>query len=66
MTPKEALEWVTGKCSSVNYVPEEPRESWEARIAMVDAMRTQQAYWVLKAEQDFELPHSPTVHNKGE
>ena len=49
MEIKEATEWLNGKRSMINLIPQEPLETWEVRIAQADAAMTQQAYWIAKA-----------------
>jgi len=49
MSREEAIEWINGKRSMTNIIPQEPLETWGVRIAQADAAMTQQAYWVLKA-----------------
>lgn len=48
----EAQEWLRGERSSVNYVPKEPLETWQERIATTDLAMIQQAYWVAKASME--------------
>lgn len=52
MSLEEAQEWLAGKRSMVNIVPEFPNETWHERIAAADAAMTQQAYWVVKAHSE--------------
>ena len=49
MDYEEAVEWLQGKRSMVNIVPQHPFETWQSRILEADAYATQQAYWVVKA-----------------
>jgi len=49
MNHTEALEWLKGKRSMVNTVPQDPFETWQVRIAEADAAMTQQAYWIARA-----------------
>jgi hypothetical protein len=48
MTLEEAIEWLNGKRSMTNMIPQEPFETWLIRIAQADAAMTEQAYWVAK------------------
>jgi hypothetical protein len=48
----EAKEWLAGKCSMTNIIPQEPLETWEIRICQADAAMTQQAYWIVKAHSE--------------
>jgi len=52
MDLEEAQEWLTGKRSMVNSVPQFPIETWQERIAAADAQMMQMAYWVAKAHSD--------------
>lgn len=52
MTKQEAQEWLAGKCSMINIVPQHPFETWQSRIAEADAAMIQQAYWIAKAHAD--------------
>ncbi len=56
MTYEEALEWLQGKRSSLNYIPEGPFETWQVRVAQADAAMMEQAYWVLKAHKEQLVP----------
>lgn len=49
MDIEEAREWLTGKRSMTNVIPQDPFETWLVRIAQADAAMTEQAYWVAKA-----------------
>jgi len=55
MNYKEAIEWLKGKRSMTNTIPQNPFETWEVRIAEADAAMMQQAYWIVKAEQELVL-----------
>jgi hypothetical protein len=46
MDSKEALAWLDGERSSCNYMPFDPQETFEVRIAQCDAAMIQQAYWI--------------------
>lgn len=48
----EAQEWLTGKRSMVNSVPQYPIETYQERVAAADAAMTQMAYWVAKAHSE--------------
>ena len=48
----EAIEWLQGKRSMCNQIPQDPFETWQARIAEADAWKTQQAYWVVKHHRE--------------
>ena len=48
MTRKEAREWLDGTRSTTNYIPQDPFETWQVRIAQADAAMMEQAYWVLR------------------
>lgn len=50
----EAVEWLNGKRSMTNLIPQDPFETWQVRIAEADAAMTQQAYWIVKAHEDCE------------
>lgn len=52
MNYKEAKAWVSGECSTVNTILQDPIETWGVRIAQADAAMIQQAYWVLKAHKE--------------
>ncbi len=49
MDQDEAREWIEGKRSMANMIPQDPYETWELRFTQADAAKTQQAYYVLKA-----------------
>lgn len=55
MTKTEAIEWVTGKRSMQNIVPQDPFDTWQVRVAKADAATTEQAYWAIRAYEEF--PH---------
>jgi len=55
MKYEEALEWLKGNRSMTNSIPQEPFETWEVRIAQADAAMIQQAYWIVKAEQELTI-----------
>ena len=52
MTKDEALEWLAGRRSMTNIVPQHPLETWHVRIAEADAAMIPQAYWVAKAHAE--------------
>jgi len=52
MDLKEAIEWLQGKRSMTNMIPQEPYETWAVRIAQADAAKSQQAYWIVKAHNE--------------
>ena len=52
MDYEEAMEWLQGKRSMVNIVPQHPFETWQERILSADAAATQQAYWIVKAHHE--------------
>jgi len=52
MNYKEALEWLNGKRSMTNIIPQDPFETWLVRIAEADAAMIQQAYWIVKAHNE--------------
>jgi len=54
MDLKEALEWLNGTRSMTNMIPQDPHETWQVRIAEADAAMVKQAYWIIKAHEDFE------------
>lgn len=54
MNYDEAVEWLQGKRSMTNIIPQEPFETWQLRIAQADAAMTQQAYYIVKAHNEFE------------
>jgi len=63
MDYKEALEWIAGKRSMTNIIPQHPFETWEVRIAEADAAMTQQAYWVVRAYREFnDGPEDSDIH----
>jgi len=55
MNYTEAIEWLKGKRSMTNLIPQHPIETWEVRIAEADAAKAQEAYWIVKAEQELML-----------
>lgn len=48
----EAKEWLEGKRSYTNLIPQDPFETWQARIAQADAALTEQAYWIVRANRE--------------
>lgn len=48
----EALEWLAGKRSMTNIIPQDPLETWQVRICQADAAMTEQAYLVVKAHNE--------------
>jgi hypothetical protein len=52
MTEQEAIAWLKGERSSLNYTQPEPMETYHMRIAATDAAMMSQAYTVLKAIKD--------------
>uniref|UniRef100_A0A6H1ZX93 Uncharacterized protein n=1 Tax=viral metagenome TaxID=1070528 RepID=A0A6H1ZX93_9ZZZZ len=51
----EALEWLDGKRSMTNIIPQDPFETWQVRISEADAAMMQQAYWFVKAHEEFKV-----------
>lgn len=65
MNYKEAIEWLKGERSMTNIIPSDPHETWQLRIAQADAAMAQQAYYIVKAHQEFDqavIAHSTTPH----
>ena len=52
MNLEEAIEWLKGKRSMTNRIPQDPFETWQVRVAEADAAMTQQAYWITKAHKE--------------
>ena len=52
MKLEEAIEWLKGNRSTVNFILQNPIETWEVRIAAADASMIQQAYYILKAHKE--------------
>jgi hypothetical protein len=52
MDIKEARAWINGERSTINFMPQDPFDTWNVRIAQADAALTQQAYWIVKAHED--------------
>lgn len=48
----DAIEWLLGKRSWTNVIPQEPVETWHVRTTQADAASTQQAYWIVKAHHE--------------
>ena len=48
MTYEEAVEWMEGKRSMTNIIPQHPLETWQVRVAQADAAMMEQAYWFTK------------------
>ncbi|MFQ5632879.1 MAG: hypothetical protein ACE5I1_29270 [bacterium] len=40
----EAIEWLKGKRSMCNLIPQIPLETWDVRIAQADTAKAQEAY----------------------
>lgn len=57
MTKEEAIEWIEGRFSSVNVVPQEPFETWEYRIEQMDTLKIQQAYYILQYYKELKNEH---------
>lgn len=49
MKKDEALEWLKGNRSMINVIPQHPLGTWDLRIAEIDAVMIQQAYFITKA-----------------
>lgn len=49
MSREEALEWLRGNYSTINYIPQDPFETWSVRVAQADAAMAQRAYYIIKA-----------------
>jgi hypothetical protein len=45
----EAEEWLRGKGSMTNLIPQDPINTWIIRIAQADAAMTEKSYWILRA-----------------
>ena len=54
MEKNEAIAWLSGKADAVNFVPKDPIETWEVRIAQANAAKIQAAYYVAKAHKESE------------
>ena len=52
MKLSEAREWLEGKCSMTNMIPQHPFETWLVRIEEADAAKIQQAYWIVRAHSE--------------
>lgn len=52
MNYEEAIAWLKGERSMTNIIPQHPFETWLVRIQEADAACTQQAYWIVKAQQE--------------
>lgn len=52
MNYEDAQEWLQGKRSWANTVPQDPFETWTQRIAEADAKAAEQAYWVVRAHRE--------------
>jgi hypothetical protein len=52
MDINEAHEWLAGKRSLVNFIPQHPIETLQERIASADCAMTQMAYWIVKANRE--------------
>ena len=52
MNLEEAIEWLKGKRSMTNIIPQDPFETWQVRVAEADAAMTQQAYWITRAHKE--------------
>ena len=65
MDIEEAKAWLNGERSTTNYMPQDPFETWNVRIAQADAAYTQQAYWIAKARAEGLLKtHSATIEGE--
>ena len=61
MKISEAKQWLSGDCSMLNSIPREPFETWETRIAQADAAKTEQAYWIVRAENEAKIDLQSTT-----
>lgn len=52
MDKEEAQQWLNGKRSMNNIIPQDPLETWQVRVAEADAWMTQQAYWIIRATKE--------------
>ena len=53
MDLQEAKEWLLGRRSMTNIIPQHPIETWAVRIAEADLYMIQCAYWILKAHNEW-------------
>jgi len=52
MNHEEAIEWLRGKRSMCNSIPQTTDGQWHVMVAQADAAMTQQAHWIVKAHRD--------------
>jgi hypothetical protein len=52
VSEEEAIAWLTGSRSMTNIIPQDPYESWQARITQADAAMMEQSYWILRAHKE--------------
>lgn len=52
MMLQEAYAWMNGERSMTNIIPQDPFDTWQVRIAQADAAMTEQAYWIIKGNQE--------------
>ena len=64
MTIEEAIAWLKGERSTVNVVPQHPLETWQSRIMEADAFATQQAYWIVRAQNEGIVPEETKEDKK--
>lgn len=48
MNVQEAHDWLSGKLSMLNVIPQDPFETWQVRVAQADAAMMQQAFYIAK------------------
>jgi hypothetical protein len=52
MDLQEAKEWLLGRRSMTNIIPQHPIETWAVRIAEADSNMIQCAYWIARAHNE--------------
>lgn len=51
MNYEEALAWLRGERSTINYI-DMTQPDWQAQLAVADANMTKQAYYIVRAHEE--------------
>ncbi len=57
MSYEEALEWLRGERSTINYTQAPTPEESRINAAKQDASMTEQAYWIVRAHKEELVEH---------
>jgi hypothetical protein len=66
MDLQEANEWLQGRRSMINSIPQQPLDTWIVRIAEANSNMIQCAYWIARAHNEGLVVDNPPDHRAGE